>query len=95
MTPQPYIGMIVHYVSLGSAGGQFEKEHRAAIITELSSNPQQVSLCVLNPNGFYFLQNALHSHPDTYQGGTWHFMSEDEKKAVAEGTAGEIEPAFD
>lgn len=54
---QPSIGRIVHYVSYGTPGGEYGKECRAAIITELTSNPDhpdQVGLAVLNPTGMFF-----------------------------------------
>jgi hypothetical protein len=54
---KPSIGRIVHYVSHGTPGGEYTQECRAAIITELSSDPDdpdQVGLAVLNPTGMFF-----------------------------------------
>lgn len=53
----PSVGRIVHYVSYGTPGGEYGKECRAAIITEVPSgikNPQTIGLCVLNPTGQFF-----------------------------------------
>lgn len=54
---KPSVGRIVHYVSYGTPGGEYGKECRAAIITEVPEgveNPQTVGLCVLNPTGQFF-----------------------------------------
>lgn len=60
----PSVGRIVHYVSYGTPGGEYGKECRAAIITEVSADaipvgpeltgPDVVGLCVLNPTGQFF-----------------------------------------
>jgi hypothetical protein len=58
MTEQrPSVGRIVHYVSYGTPGGEYGKECRAAIVTEVPErveNPQTLGLCVLNPTGMFF-----------------------------------------
>lgn len=58
---QPTVGRAVHYVSYGTPGGEYGKECRAAIITEVPAvadgqpaDAQLVALCVLNPTGFFF-----------------------------------------
>jgi hypothetical protein len=54
---KPSVGRIVHYVSYGTPGGEYGKECRAAIVTEVPEgveNPQTVGLCVLNPTGMFF-----------------------------------------
>lgn len=58
MTDRPSVGRIVHYVSYGTPGGEFSRQCRAAIITDVR-NPimtggMVVSLCVLNPAGQFF-----------------------------------------
>jgi hypothetical protein len=56
---QPTIGRIVHYTSHGTPGGEYGKECRAAIVTELTGdpdNPDQDGLAVLNPTGMFFNQ---------------------------------------
>lgn len=53
----PSVGGTVHYVSHGTPGGEYGKECRAAIVTELTGdpdNPEQVGLAVLNPTGVLF-----------------------------------------
>jgi hypothetical protein len=52
--PTPSIGRIVHYVSYGTPGGEYPSVCRAAIVTAVSDNPDQISLCVLNPEGMFF-----------------------------------------
>lgn len=56
----PYVGQTVHYVSYGTPGGEYGKECRAAIVTEvpeLTSEERNdgttVGLCVLNPTGLF------------------------------------------
>lgn len=69
--PKPSIGRIVHYVSYGTPGGEYTSECRAAIITELTgdpNNPDQVGLAVLNPTGMFF-NRAVSYHDGTGQPG--------------------------
>jgi hypothetical protein len=54
---KPSVGRVVHYVSYGTPGGEFGKECRAAIVTEVPAgvaSPQTLGLCVLNPTGQFF-----------------------------------------
>lgn len=54
-TPVPSVGRIVHYVSYGTPGGEYGKECRAAIVTEVdATDPNKVGLAVLNPTGMFF-----------------------------------------
>ena len=72
---KPSIGRIVHYVSYGTPRGEYGRECRAAIVTEVDltvENPQTVGLCVLNPTGQFFNRTVPHSE-DEKQGGTWHW----------------------
>jgi hypothetical protein len=53
----PSVGRIVHYVSYGTPGGEYKSECRAAIVTELTDDPDhpdQVGLAVFNPTGQFF-----------------------------------------
>jgi len=60
--PKPSVGRTVHYVSYGTPGGEYGKECRAAIVTEVSERhtssngvlAPKVGLCVLNPTGQFF-----------------------------------------
>jgi hypothetical protein len=69
---KPSIGRIVHYVSYGTPGGEYGKECRAAIVTEVTEtevnerNPagdgvfrEAVGLCVLNPTGLFLNRGVL------------------------------------
>ncbi|MFB7617815.1 hypothetical protein [Kitasatospora sp. NPDC056181] len=53
---QPAVGRIVHYTSHGTPGGEYGKECRAAVVTELTDDPAVVGLAVLNPSGMFFNQ---------------------------------------
>jgi hypothetical protein len=67
---KPLIGRVVHYVSTGVAEAKLPSGHRLALITGVDS-AGSVSLCVVNPNRFFF-------HPSVRQDeagapGTWHW----------------------
>ena len=47
------IGESVHYVSYGTPGGEFGKECRAAIVTQVVDD-LTIGVCVLNPTGQFF-----------------------------------------
>ncbi|MGQ5692100.1 hypothetical protein ACSVIA_20445 [Rhodococcus erythropolis] len=52
---QPSVGVIVHYQSYGTPGGEYLPEPRAAIITEVHGGPAgEVGVCILNPTGQFF-----------------------------------------
>ncbi len=68
----PSVGRIVFYQSYGSPGGEFKSEPRAAIITAVK-NETTVSLCVLNPNGFFFNLECFYDGTGTPKGGTWRW----------------------
>ncbi|PYC83438.1 hypothetical protein C7C46_08875 [Streptomyces tateyamensis] len=68
---QPSIGRIVHYVSHGTPGGEYTQECRAAIITELTSDPNhpnQVGLAVLNPTGIHLNRAVPYNNGDGQPG---------------------------
>lgn len=89
MAQVPSVGRIVHYVSFGTPGGEYSRECRAAIITEVPgdvASPQTIGLCVLNPTGQFFNRTNPRDDgkPDyaggtklcdglDYAGGTWHW----------------------
>ena len=67
---EPSAGLIVHYVSYGTPGGEYRSECRAAVVTEVDAirqmdGSQSVGLCVLNPSGMFF-NRGVHYH----EGGT-------------------------
>ena len=78
---QPSIGRVVHYVSYGTPGGEYGKECRAAVITEVSKHPDAdgtVGLAVLNPTGMFFDRGVAHAEDKMagaaeHPGGTWHW----------------------
>jgi len=83
---QPSVGRIVHYVSYGTPGGEYESECRAAIITEASPNSTVVGLFVANPTGLFLNRDVTYHEGDvghdhagaeipqrSYRGGTWHW----------------------
>lgn len=83
-TPQPTIGRIVHYVSLGTPNGEFLSQHRAAVVTEVldpKDPAQRIGLCVLNPSGIFFnsdIAYAADCHP-----GTWHWPEREQDGQAA------------
>jgi len=76
---KPSVGRIVHYVSYGTPGGEYGKECRAAIVTQVNGpgadEHERIGVAVLNPSGMFFhddlpeLDPAVHG----YRGGTWHW----------------------
>lgn len=60
---KPTVGRIVHYRSYGTPNGEYLPEVRAAIITAVSGDNEdiRVSLCVLNPTGMFFAQKVSYS----------------------------------
>jgi hypothetical protein len=80
---KPSVGRIVHYVSYGTPGGEYGKECRAAVITEVNgkaidpgtlaeADSYVVGLCVLNPTGQFFSQGVVQMEKGR-DGGTWHW----------------------
>lgn len=64
------VGRIVHYVSLGSADGQFPATCRAAMITA-EPEPEGLSpLAVFNPAGLFFTECQYDAAGAP---GTWHY----------------------
>lgn len=82
--PKPTVGRIVHYVSHGTPGGEYGKECRAAIITQVDPEDDIfVGLCVMNPTGQFFnprvmldIRRGLWAGDtvESYRGGTWHWV---------------------
>lgn len=66
------VGRIVHYVSYGTPGGEYQSECRAAIVTGIEG-PGELSLTVFNPSGLFF-NTAHYRDPDQDRlGGSWHW----------------------
>lgn len=75
----PRVGDVVHYVSFGTSGGEYDSVCRAAVVTETPDvhAPEPgpaLGLCVLNPTGQFFNQSVPAS-PSEFRGGTWHDRS--------------------
>jgi len=68
---EPTIGRIVHYVSYGTPGGEYEPLHRAAAVTAVYDDTTDVGLCVINPTGIFFHESV--SHDSSLSPGTWHW----------------------
>lgn len=72
---KPSVGRIVHYVSRGSADGEFESECRAAIVTAAPSDPdveRAIDLAVFGSQGVHFNPTCEHDEASK-AGGTWHW----------------------
>lgn len=59
---KPTVGRIVHYQAYGTPGGEFKSVPRAAIITDVHSD-DEVSVCVINPQGLFFNNVKLVDEP--------------------------------
>lgn len=69
----PTVGRQVHYVSHGSPNGQYVKTCRAATVTEVDAEHQDVvGLAVLNPTGAFFNRTVCQDEANR-AGGTWHW----------------------
>jgi len=68
---EPSVARNVHYVSFGTPNGEFEPEHRAAIITQVYDGCTEVGLCVINPTGIFFNEGVLYD--EDCRPGTWHW----------------------
>ena len=85
----PSVGRVVHYVSHGTPNGEYVRECRAAIITQVvdAQVKDVIGLCVLNPEGQFFNRAVPLDDgrkPDgplptdlceglDFRGGTWHW----------------------
>jgi hypothetical protein len=68
---KPTVGRIVHYVSYGTPGGEYESTCRAAIVAGVFAETGVLDLVVFNPSGLFF--NACAQDEDKHAGGTWHW----------------------
>lgn len=83
MSQKPTVGRIVHYQSYGTPGGEYLPEPRAAIITAVglpvAAGPDgpviPVSLCILNPTGYFFNQSVPFAETPTP--GHWNWPPRD------------------
>lgn len=74
---KPTVGRMVHYVSYGTPGGEFQSECRAAVIAAVDPDDERrVDLVVLNPNGLFF--NNRVKVDENKAGGTWHWPEREE-----------------
>lgn len=67
-TQRPSVGRMVHYVSYGTPGGEFQSVCRAAVVAGVEDTV--VDLVVLNPTGVNFNRCP---YSEEHQGGTWHW----------------------
>jgi len=70
--PTPSVGRVVHYVSYGTPGGEYQSRCRAAVITEVET-ADVVCLAVLNPTGVFFDTGLTRDDGERPAGGTWHW----------------------
>jgi hypothetical protein len=79
---KPSIGRIVHYASYGTPGGEYGKECRAAIVTEVEDD-HTVGLFVANPTGTFHNQSVPLDDASAAErkGGTWHWPEQVPREA--------------
>jgi len=66
MPDQPSIGRIVHYQNYGTPNGEYLPAPRAAIITAIADEAEQiVALAVMNPTGVFFPVAVPHADEPT------------------------------
>lgn len=65
------IGRIVHYVAYGTPGGEYPSVCRAAVVSEVNHDTNEVGLVVLNPTGLFFNRGVQFSEEN--KPGTWHW----------------------
>jgi hypothetical protein len=70
---KPSVGRVVHYVSYGTPGGEYESTCRAAVITAVKDPgySMDVTLFVMSPTGVHL--DECHYDEETKLGGTWHW----------------------
>ncbi len=76
------LGEDVHYVSHGSANGEYTSTCRTAKVTETFDDPSLASLYVMNPSGSFYNQKLkrhesreLNEPGFEYRVATWHTAS--------------------
>lgn len=60
---KPSIGQIVHYQAYGTPGGEFKSVPRAAVITDIHDDTDEISVFVMNPSGVFFNRVKLMTEP--------------------------------
>jgi len=66
---KPSVGRIVHYVSYGTPGGEYQPSKDGGFTGH-------ISLAVLNPEGMFFNKSVLQDE-EHHAGGTWHWPERD------------------
>lgn len=56
----PSIGRVVHYQAYGTPGGEYKSVPRAAIITGLHADTDEIDVFVMNPSGVFFNRCKLY-----------------------------------
>ena len=94
--PKPSVGRIVHYVSYGTPGGEYQSECRAAIVTEVEpltgmdaaqAEVEQWDVEARHTVGLcvlnptgQFFNRGLHYSPNK-RAGTWHWPEREEQSS--------------
>jgi hypothetical protein len=72
MDQKPSIGRIVHYHAYGTPGGEFKSVPRAAVVTDIVDEAEEIGVCVLNPSGIFF-HRVKHAPGDVPLAGHWNW----------------------
>lgn len=70
---KPTVGRCVHYQSYGTPKGEYASQPRAATVTEVDENGENVGLCIMNPTGLFFTQHVPHAPGDKPTPGHWNW----------------------
>jgi hypothetical protein len=69
------IGHVVHYVSYGTPGGEYDQTCRAAIVTADGRYADTLHLFVMNPTGVFLNQDSRYDET-AESGGSWHKLED-------------------
>jgi len=81
LTPKmiPTVGRMVYYKSYGTPGGEYPSVDRAATITEvINAEEGIISLCVFNPEGFFFSREVKQGQAS----GQWDWVPYTKEQAL-------------
>lgn len=70
-----YIGSTVHYVTVGTANGEYPVECCATLVTGLYQDSNEVDMTVFNKRGGTFPNRRI-PYDENAKEGTWHHIGD-------------------